>query len=316
MHHRSTRHNLVSIAFAGVLAASAAAGDLYVAGDQGLIWHLDTASGVLDNPIAGGGPVQGMALQGRDVLAATSDGRIFRVDLETGVTKDGFLTQGSPLSLTRWGNTLYLTTDLGDMQWLDAETGSIIDTYYTNDPLQATVLFGNTIFTGSWSTFVYTAPIGELDFQFFTACGGSVNSMTTDGTDLIIGAREGTVYFYDAQTGGYKATYAVASDCVGISFIEGRVFIAGSDGKVHRMDPSNGSIDRVYDTGLDITAMVAAEPCAADFDGDGTISTLDFLAFLNAWVAQDSTADTDGNGVINTQDVLVFLNAFTAGCVQ
>lgn len=314
MSRRPTPQSLVAFILAAGLAATVQAGDLYVAADLGLIWHLDTQSGVLDSPVAGGGPVQGMALQGRDVFAATSDSKIYRVDLDTGITQDAFLTQGSPLSLTRWGNTLYLTTDLGDMQWLNADDGSQIDTYYVNDPLQATVLFGNTIYTGSWSTFVYAAPIGDLSFNFFTACGGSVNSMTTDGTDLIIGAREGTVYFYDAQTGAYKATFGVSSDCVGICYSDDRLFIAGSDGKIHRMNPTTGAIEQVYDTGLAITAMIADEPCAADFNGDGIISTLDFLAFLNAWAAQDPSADMDGNGSVNTQDVLVFLNAFTAGC--
>jgi len=60
--------------------------------------------------------------------------------------------------------------------------------------------------------------------------------------------------------------------------------------------------------------MAGADACAADFNADGEISILDFLAFLNAWNDQDNTADMDRNGVINTQDFLVFLNAFTAGC--
>ena len=315
MPHRPAFQTLAVFAFVGTLAAAAQAGDLYVAGESGLIWHLDTETGVVDHPIAGGGPVEGMAIQGRDIVVATSDSRVFRIDLDTGITKDGFLTQGGrPLSLTRWGNTLYLTTTTGDMQWLDAADGSLIDTYYISDPLQATLLFGNTIFTGSWSTAVYASPVGEMNFNFFTACGGSVNSMTTDGSDLIIGTLEGFVYFYDATTGNYRGTFHVASDSVGIAYVDGRVFIAGSDGKIHRMHPATGAIEHVYDTGLAITAMVADEPCEADFDGDGTVTTLDFLAFLNAWNAMDGSADMDENGEVNTQDVLVFLNAFTAGC--
>lgn len=310
----STRSAALALTCTALLAASVSAGDLYIAGDAGIIWHFDTDTGALDQPVSCGATVQGLAVQGRDILAASSDNKIYRIDLDTGAIENTILTNGSPLSLTRWGNTLYLTTTTGDMQWLHADDGSLIDTYYTNDPLQATVLFGNTIFTGSWSTAVYTSPIGDLTFDFFTACGGSVNSMTTDGVDLIIGAREGTVYFYDAVTGNYKATFAVASDCVGISYVDGKLFIASSDGKVHRMNPDTGAIEQVYNTGLTVTAMTAAEACAADFDGDGQINTLDFLAFLNAWGAGEASADMDGNGAINTQDVLLFLNAFTAGC--
>jgi hypothetical protein len=55
-------------------------------------------------------------------------------------------------------------------------------------------------------------------------------------------------------------------------------------------------------------------PCAADFNGDGQINTLDVLAFLNAWVASDPAADFNGDGQINTLDVLAFLNAWNTGC--
>lgn len=309
-----TSRTLTAAVFIAAASGLASAEDLYVAGDFGQIWHLDTDTGVLDSPVSCGGNVEGLALQGRDVLAASSDGSVYRIDLDTGAFKHTFRVDGSPLSLARWGNTLYLTNTTGDMQWLNADDGSLIDTYYAVDPLQATVMFGGTIFSGSWSTAVYSSPIGVMDFNFFTACGGSVNAMTTDGTDLLIGSREGTVYVFDATTGSYRVTYPVPSDCVGMEFADGRLFIAGSDGIIHRMDLANGQIDRVYETGLSITAIAGADSCDADFNQDGEITTVDFLDFLNAWASQSIAADMDGNGVVNTQDVLVYLNAFTAGC--
>ena len=59
---------------------------------------------------------------------------------------------------------------------------------------------------------------------------------------------------------------------------------------------------------------VHASTCIADFNGDGTVDTLDVLAFLNAFTAGDSTADINGDGTVDTLDVLAFLNAWTAGC--
>ena len=56
------------------------------------------------------------------------------------------------------------------------------------------------------------------------------------------------------------------------------------------------------------------DPCPADFNGDTTVNTLDFLAFLNAYTAGDPRADFNGDTVVNTLDVLAFLNAFVAGC--
>ena len=61
-------------------------------------------------------------------------------------------------------------------------------------------------------------------------------------------------------------------------------------------------------------AGAVGEPCIGDFNRDGAVNTLDVLAFLNAWSAQDPAADCDGNGEIDTRDVLCFLNAWSEGC--
>lgn len=78
----------------------------------------------------------------------------------------------------------------------------------------------------------------------------------------------------------------------------------------------------VYDwmegTGQDVNdvdfTIDGAGQCVADFDGDGGVTTLDVLAFLNAWNAGDARADMNGDGQINTLDVLAFLDAWNAGC--
>lgn len=54
--------------------------------------------------------------------------------------------------------------------------------------------------------------------------------------------------------------------------------------------------------------------CYADFNGDGRIDTQDFIAYLNAWSAGDSSADANGDGRVNTQDFISFLNLWSAGC--
>ena len=54
--------------------------------------------------------------------------------------------------------------------------------------------------------------------------------------------------------------------------------------------------------------------CAADFNSDGTVNSLDFIAFLNAFTAGDISADFNGDGTVNSLDFIGFLNAFTAGC--
>ncbi len=54
--------------------------------------------------------------------------------------------------------------------------------------------------------------------------------------------------------------------------------------------------------------------CRADFNRDGAVSTLDVLAFLNAWASGSSDADINGDGSVDTLDVLAFLNLWTFGC--
>ncbi len=56
------------------------------------------------------------------------------------------------------------------------------------------------------------------------------------------------------------------------------------------------------------------DDCPADFNGDTVVNSLDVLAFLNAYNANDPSADFNGDTVINSLDVLAFLNAYNAGC--
>jgi hypothetical protein len=54
--------------------------------------------------------------------------------------------------------------------------------------------------------------------------------------------------------------------------------------------------------------------CRADFNGDGLLDLFDFLAFQNAFVAQDPSGDFNGDGLFDLFDFLAFGNAFVAGC--
>jgi hypothetical protein len=55
-------------------------------------------------------------------------------------------------------------------------------------------------------------------------------------------------------------------------------------------------------------------PCAADFNGDTVVNSLDVLAFLNAYSSGDPKADVNGDTVVNSLDVLAFLNLYNQGC--
>lgn len=102
----------------------------------------------------------------------------------------------------------------------------------------------------------------------------------------------------------------------GMGFI---VPIHGTGGADGYISPLNNQNDLVIvasfpggDRGLFL--MNAGAPCYADFNGDGAVDTLDFLAFLNAFQSSSPEADCDASGAIDTLDFLCFLNAFAAGC--
>ena len=54
--------------------------------------------------------------------------------------------------------------------------------------------------------------------------------------------------------------------------------------------------------------------CRADFDGDGSLTIFDFLAFQNAFDTGSLCADFDGDGSLTLFDFLQFQNEFASGC--
>jgi hypothetical protein len=54
--------------------------------------------------------------------------------------------------------------------------------------------------------------------------------------------------------------------------------------------------------------------CPADVNADGSLDLLDFIAFQNAWVAQEPLADCDADGAFNVIDFVCFQDLFKAGC--
>ncbi|GIK17872.1 MAG: hypothetical protein DYG93_04200 [Leptolyngbya sp. PLA2] len=74
------------------------------------------------------------------------------------------------------------------------------------------------------------------------------------------------------------------------------------------------NIDFADYAGDQFVVVPTSKPCPADFNGDTIINSLDFIAFLNAYVAQDPRADFNGDTIINSLDFIAFLNAYVAGC--
>ena len=78
-------------------------------------------------------------------------------------------------------------------------------------------------------------------------------------------------------------------------------------------DYGNGSIIEAAIDELSIIALQCTS-CPADFDGDGSLTILDFVAFQSAFVAGDDAADFNGDGSLSILDFVAFQTAFVAGC--
>jgi len=100
--------------------------------------------------------------------------------------------------------------------------------------------------------------------------------------------------------GGTLNQHAVTLDTSTVGFFETTLVIASNDPDLPEFH----------------VAVIAdvVEPCLADWNRDGTVNTLDFLQFLNAFTAGDPAADLNGDTTVNTLDVLVFLTAWADGC--
>ncbi|MBK7403782.1 MAG: hypothetical protein IPJ41_03895 [Phycisphaerales bacterium] len=96
-----------------------------------------------------------------------------------------------------------------------------------------------------------------------------------------------------------------------------RDFIPGATTARVRFNVADNPDDSETEAAIDafvISELVCESGCPGDFDGNGTVNTIDVLAFLNAWSALDASADFNGDGAVNTLDMLAFLNAWSAGC--
>jgi len=63
-----------------------------------------------------------------------------------------------------------------------------------------------------------------------------------------------------------------------------------------------------------IVIIGPAGECYPDYNDDGSLDILDFIAFQNGWTANEPAADCDGDGAFNILDFVCFQNAFKGGC--
>ena len=80
-----------------------------------------------------------------------------------------------------------------------------------------------------------------------------------------------------------------------------------------QLTPNGPIVDTLGITPESVVAW-APSSCAADFNGDGNLDILDFVALQGAFVDGDPSADINGDGELNILDFVAFQALFQAGC--
>lgn len=102
----------------------------------------------------------------------------------------------------------------------------------------------------------------------------------------------------------------------GIAFFRAPAGSGGPDGQTSSLNDQDQFVLQASLPGgqRGLFLMDLSDPCYADFNSDGAVDTMDFLAFLNAFQTSDPSADCNSDSLVDTLDFLCFLNAFVAGC--
>ncbi len=119
---------------------------------------------------------------------------------------------------------------------------------------------------------------------------------TADGTALLVGGPTGGLALLDLD-----------ADPGSDGFVMARTDLGGGSPAVARGVAISAWDDQVV-------AFALEAGCDADFDGDGSLTIFDFLAYQNAFDSGETAADCDDDGSLTIFDFLCFQNAFDAGC--
>jgi Trypsin-like peptidase domain len=94
-------------------------------------------------------------------------------------------------------------------------------------------------------------------------------------------------------------------------------FIDPTDSVLIRFVASDNDAPSLIEAAIDdvrIDALICDEQCKVDFNHDGALNILDFVAFQTAFANADPDADFNGDGALNILDFVAFQVAFVAGC--
>ncbi|GIW74652.1 MAG: hypothetical protein KatS3mg103_1174 [Phycisphaerales bacterium] len=174
-----------------------------------------------------------------------------------------------------------------------------------------------------YDSVIAVGAIDQNDRRASFSQGGAGLELVAPGVDVYSSTSTS-----DSSYDAYDGTSMASPHAAGVAALVIAAGIADANG--------NGRINdevrqRLIDTAIDLgspgwdasfgyglvnaqAALGIEPPCPADFDGDGTLSLSDFLAFQSAFDNGEPSADLNGDGMLDIFDFLEFQNLFVAGC--
>ena len=201
------------------------------------------------------------------------------------------------------------------------------NSFYNQASLEAYIAGGGTLISTPWmnnnmSWYLSDAsPIGDYDFSNINFTAPLSVTVLDAGHPYLA-----SVEFNNGDDVGWEGNGTLAPGAVAlvthddgagpavsyVDFGEGRCVYVN----LHYIT-SDTTIAMNYEWGrqlLENVILFAGGACAADVDGDGELTILDFIAFQGLFLDGDPAADCDANGEFNILDFVCFQQLFQAGC--
>lgn len=146
-----------------------------------------------------------------------------------------------------------------------------------------------------------------------------------DDGQILVMEYSGSVDVYAVNDGGDTMVLFASFEkgTVAESFatdpVTGRTYMLGhapgDDWSLYEIDMYTLDLTRIGPVEpADIVGIAGMPPCGGDFNVDGELNILDFVAYQLAWQAQDTQADLNGDGVFSQIDFIWFQERFLEGC--
>jgi outer membrane protein assembly factor BamB len=312
-------------ALLAALGTPAAADELIVTTESGLVQTIDLDSGEIGHRGVCTGSVRSLAVADGVLYLGGFFGDVYVFDMTANQVVDSFTIPSDNNAMAWLGDRLVVGSAGGEVLYVDPADGSVIDTVsQVGTDVTAIGVDAGGLFVGGHSSLAMRTHLGQTDFEFFAACGSMINSMAFSADTMFLagshfGGQSGTVYKFNKFVGGvnYAGTFGTSNSAGVVLAHEGLIYVGGSDGTILEMDPITGDVLRTFEFFLPVTGIAPTTgllSCPADYDISGDLNFFDIAQFLNLYIARLPSGDANGDGAYDFFDVQTFIDLYNTGC--